>query len=251
MERDLVAALWAELAAIEPARRCCRVAERAGLGVEARGRARTPVIGRLAVRLDDGVSVETIDRDNLAAHCRIAYLRGMILAQGSISLTSTGSHLELVVPVADLPVEAFRVASLGFAAGTRTRRGHGVLTWKESDLIIGLLRRLGASASVMEIEMRLLSRTLRGQMNRVVNAEAANLRRAVGAAYRQLEHIQTLERGDGLNRLSKRARQVVDARRKAPEATFAELAVSIGLSRAQVQRAFYELQSVALHQGEP
>jgi DNA-binding protein WhiA len=251
MERNLVAALWAELASIEPARRCCRVAERAGLGAEARGRARTPGIGRLAVRLDDGMSAETFDWDKSAAHCRIAHLRGMVLAHGSLSLTATGPHLELVVPVADLPTEAFRVASLGFPAGARIRRGHGVLTWKESDLIIGVLRRLGASASVMEIEMRLLGRTLHGHMNRVVNAEAANVRRAVSAAHRQIEHIQNLEQGDGLNRLSRQALRVVEARRKAPEATFAELAASVGLSRGQVQRAFYELESVALHQGEP
>jgi DNA-binding protein WhiA len=251
MERDLVAAMWAELAAIEPARRCCRIAERAGLGAEARGRARTPGIGRLAVRLDDGVSAETFDWDKSVAHCRIAYLRGMILAHGSLSVTATGSHLELVVPVGDLPTEAFRAASLGFPAGARIRRGHGVLTWKEADLIIGLLRRLGASASVMEIEMRLLGRTLRGHMNRVVNAEGANVRRAVSAAYRQIEQIQSLEQGDGLSRLSRQTRRVVDARRKAPEATFAELAASVGLSRGQVQRAFYELEAVALHQGEP
>jgi DNA-binding protein WhiA len=251
MERDLVAALWAELASIEPNRRCCRVAERAGLGAEARGRARTPGIGRLAVRLDDGMSAESFDWDRSAAHCRMAYMRGMILAHGSLSLTPTGTHLELVVPLADLPIEAFRVATVGFPAGARIRRGHGVLTWKETESIIGLLRSLGGGASVMEIEMRLLGRTLRGQMNRVVNAEAANLRRAVGAARRQLEHIQTLEQADGLARLSKQARRVVDARRKAPEATFAELAASVGLSRGQVQRAFYELESVALHHGEP
>ena len=52
-DRDLVAGLRAELAAIEPARRCCRAAERAGLGAAALGHARTPLLARLAVRLED------------------------------------------------------------------------------------------------------------------------------------------------------------------------------------------------------
>ncbi len=48
-ERDLVTALRAELAAIDPARPCDRLAEAAGLGVDAVPR--DPAVGRLAVRL--------------------------------------------------------------------------------------------------------------------------------------------------------------------------------------------------------
>lgn len=250
METDVVTALWAELAAIEPTRRCCRTAERAGLGAEARGRARTPSIGRLAVRLDDGANAEGFDWDASAGHCRLAYLRGLLLAHGSLSITGTGTHLELVVPLESLASTAARVAKLGFPAGARVRRGRGVLTWKEAESIIGLLRRLGTSAAALEIEMRLLGRSLRGQMNRAVNAEGANLRRAVEAAHRQLSHIETLERNDGLRGLSRRAKRVVAARRRAPEATFGELAAAVGMTRGQVQRAFYEVESAVLHQAE-
>jgi cell division protein WhiA len=248
-ERDLVSALWSELAAIEPTRRCDRVAERAGLGAAARGRARTPQIGRLAVRLDDGTgAAEEFDYDAAQVHCRIAHLRGLLLAHGSLSVTATGTHLELVVAADALDSMARRVAGLGYPAGTRVRRGRGVLTWKEAETIISLLRRLGASAAAIEIETRLLSRSLHGHMNRVVNAESANVRRAVDAAHRQLAAIEELERGDGLRKLSRRTRRVATARKRAPEATFGELAAAIGLSRGQVQRAFYELESAALHQ---
>jgi hypothetical protein len=48
-ERDLVLALRAELAAIDPSRPCDREAERAGL--EPAGRRRDPTLARLAVRL--------------------------------------------------------------------------------------------------------------------------------------------------------------------------------------------------------
>ena len=247
MEGDVVTALWAELAAIEPTRRCCRIAERSGLGAEARGRARTPSIGRLAVRLDDGAKPDDFDWDAAAGHCRLAHLRGQLLAHGSLSVTATGTHLELVVPGDVLAVTAARVASLGFAVGLRTRRGRGVLTWKDAESIIGLLRRLGSSAAALEIETRLLGRSLRGHMNRVVNAEGANLRRAVEAAHRQLSYIETLERNDGLRGLSRRAKRVVAARRHSPEATFGELAVAVGMTRGQVQRAFYEVENAVLH----
>ena len=250
MERDLVSALWGELAAIEPTRRCDRIAERAGLGAEARGRARTPAIGRLAVRLDDGAGAEAFDWEAAQTHCRLAHLRGMLLAHGSLSITSSGTHLELVVSEDALDETAKRVAGLGYPAGARVRRGRGVLTWKDAETVISLLRRLGASAVTLEIETRLLSRSLRGHMNRVVNAESANVRRAVEAAHRQLAAIEELERSNGLRKLPRRTRRVAAARKRSPEATFGELAVAIGLSRGQVQRSFYEIASAALHQGD-
>ena len=244
---DLVATLRAELAAIEPARRCCRAAERSGLGQAAQGRARTPLIGRLAVRLDEAMADAAFDWDQAAEHCRTAYLRGCFLANGSLSVTGIGTHLELVVPRDELELFAHRVAAIGLPAGARVRRGRGVLTWKKADAVIDFLRRIGASTGTLELESRLVERSLTGHLNRVVNAENANLKRAVVAARRQLDEIATLERRGGLSRLPRDARRVAAERRRAPEATFSELAAKLDMSRSQVQRAFELIGSAALH----
>lgn len=244
---DLVAALRAELAAIEPARRCDRLAERAGLGAAAQGRARTPLIGRLAVRLDDGAAAGAFDWDSSAEHCRVAYLRGVFLARGSLSVTATGTHLELVVDHGDLDAFSRHVAEIGLPAGARVRRGRGVLTWKDADTVTEFLRTIGASAATLELESRLVNRALTGHLNRVVNAENANLRRAVVAARRQLADIEALEARGKLRSLPKDARRVAAERRRAPEATFSELADRLAMSRSQVQRAFDLIGSVALH----
>jgi DNA-binding protein WhiA len=244
---DLVAALRAELAAIEPARSCCRAAERTGLGKAAEGRARTPLIGRLAVRLDDAMANATFDWDRAAEHCRAAYLRGSFLANGSLSVTATGTHLELVVPRDELEPLARRLAAFGLPAGARVRRGRGVLTWKSTDAVTGFLRRIGASAGTLELESRLVERALTGHLNRVVNAENANLKRAVMAARRQMAQIDALERRGDLHRLPRDARRVAAERRRAPETTFSELAAKLDMSRSQVQRAFDLIENAALH----
>ena len=244
---DLVAALRAELAAIEPARRCCRAAERSGLGQAAQGRARTPLIGRLAVRLDDAVADALFEWDQSAEHCRTAYLRGCYLTNGSLSVTATGTHLELVVPHDELEQLARRLADIGLPAGARVRRGRGVLTWKKADTVTDFLRRIGASTGTLELESRLVERSLTGHLNRVVNAENANLKRAVVAARRQLDEIDALERRGRLSRLPRDARRVAAERRRAPEATFSELATKLDMSRSQVQRAFELIGSAALH----
>jgi len=89
--------------------------------------------------------------DTAAEHCRTAFLRGAFLARGSLSITPTGTHLELIVDAADVDEFAHRVADIGLPAGARMRREKGVLTWKSSDLVTELLRRIGASAGTLEL----------------------------------------------------------------------------------------------------
>jgi DNA-binding protein WhiA len=170
-----------------------------------------------------------------------------LLAHGSLSVGPTGTHLELSVTPDELtPLSTF-LSATGFPAGARLRRGRGVLTWKSAEAILALLRRLGASAVPLDIEAQLIGRSLHGQLNRAVNAEHANLRRAVTAARRQLADIDALEQRGDLRRLPRDAQRVARARRRTPEATFSEIAAGLDLSRGQVQRAFGLIESAALH----
>jgi DNA-binding protein WhiA len=248
-DRDLVQAVRAELAAIDPPRRCCRAAERAGLGLAARGRARSPVVARLAVRLADedlgGAESPVFDWSTARSHCRAAWLRGRFLSAGSLSLGSRGAHLELVVPPAEADELARRLEDGGFPARRRMRRGRVVMTWKRTETILAFLRSIGAGTSLLEVESRLVMRQLQGHLNRVINAENANLERSVASSARQLVAIDRLEVEGRLADLPPTERAVADERRASPEATFSELAARLGLSRARVQRAFDRLESAA------
>ncbi len=260
-ERDLVSALRAELAAIDPARPCDRRAEAAGLG--ATTPSREGPVARLALRLGRvrirgrgasggpaGGPEAAFDWPSAAEHCRMAYLRGLFLARGSLSLASGRTHLEFVVAPDDAPGLAERLGEVALPASWRLRRGRGVVTWKSGDTIGLFLRRIGAGGALLELEARQVSRALRGDLNRVLNAESANLQRAVGAAGRQLAAIGELE-GDG--RLAEQpyvVRLVAEARRETPEATLAELAERLGLHRSAVQRALERVERLALHPGE-
>jgi DNA-binding protein WhiA len=247
-DQDLASALRAELAAVEPARSCCRTAERAGLGQAASGRARTPWVARLAVRLEEGpdASAAGFDWRTAPEHCRLAYLRGRFLAQGSLSISPGRTHLEFVVPAQDAPVLAAQLGEIGLPAGWRIRRGRGVVTWKGADPVLTFLRRAGGTASVLELEARLVTRALRGHLNRVINAETANLERSVVTASRQLAAIEALEASGRMAALPQTARALARLRREAPEQTFSELAARLGVSRSVVQRSFEQLETAAL-----
>ena len=146
----------------------------------------------------------------------MAYLRGLFLARGSLSLASGRTHLEFVVPPAEAPVLAARLEQEGLPAAWRVRRGRGVVTWKSADTVGLFLRRIGAGAALLELEARQVARALRGDLNRVLNAESANLQRAVGAAGRQIAAIEELDADGRLASQPPVVRLVADARRERP-----------------------------------
>src|SRR6188768_3258016 len=118
-ERDLVTALRNELAGIDPARPCDRVAEAAGLGSDVPNR--EPAVTRLAHRLRraarvDGSDIAAFDWDTVADHCRTAWLRGRFLARGSLSLAGGRTHLEFVVTPEESPTLAARLETIELAA---------------------------------------------------------------------------------------------------------------------------------------
>jgi cell division protein WhiA len=245
-DRDLVLALRAELAAIDPSRACDRDAERSGL--DPAGRRRDPTLARLAVRLarrGDSEDAATFDWATRPDHCRMAWLRGRFLSQGSLSFANGRTHLELVVAPDEAAKLAANLAAIGMGPSWRLRRGRGVVTWKRADTVLTVLRRIGAGPSLLEIEARQVVRTLRGELNRVLNAESANLARTVSAAGRQLEAIATLAADGRLADEAASVRTVAAARRETPEATLGELAERLALHRSAVQRALDRIERLA------
>ena len=252
-ERDLVTALRNELAAIDPARPCDRSAEAAGLGTD--GGAREPAVTRLAHRLrrageHDVAPGIAFDWATAPEHCRTAWLRGRFLARGSLSLAGGRTHLEFVVPPEEAATLAGRLGEVGLPAAWRMRRGRGVVTWKSADAVGTFLRRIGAAGALLELEARQVSRALRGELNRVLNAESANLQRAVAAAGRQLDAIAHLDAAGRLAEQPYLVRLVADARRETPEATLTELAERLELHRSAVQRALERMERLAAEEPE-
>ena len=123
----------------------------------------------------------------------------------------------------------------------------GVVTWKSAETIGTFLRRIGAQAALLELEARQVARSVRGDLNRVINAESANLQRAVAAAGRQLQAIDQLEAEGRLAQQTYLVRLVADARRTTPESTFGELAERLAITRSSVQRALERIEWLVVH----
>ena len=132
------------LASIDPARPCDRAAEAIALFGGSRS---ASGLARLAIRLGRPGADSSFDWAGAAEHCRLAWLRGLYLSRASLSLAGGRTHLEFVVPADDAPLLAARLAELELPASWRVRRGLGVVTWKNGEVVGTFLRRIGAGAA--------------------------------------------------------------------------------------------------------
>lgn len=175
----------------------------------------------------------------------MAWLRGRFLVDGSLSLSAGQTHLELVVPPEEAEQLSQRLRAMSAPASWRVRRGRGVVTLKGRETVITVLRRIGATAAVLDLESRGVMQALHGQLNRAINAESANLGRTVSASSRQLAAIECLKANGDWDQLSALDQRIGRLRGESPDESLREMAESLGLSRSRVQRSLQRIEALA------
>jgi DNA-binding protein WhiA len=134
---------------------------------------------------------------------------------------------------------------MGVRAGLSLRRGHHVVYLKGQEEIVALLGLVGANRGVLELETQRVGRDVRSRLNRLLNAEEANLGRTVRAADRQLAAIERLERDGTMARLAPSLRETAAMRRRMPDADLDTLASAAGVSRSAVNHRLRRLVELA------
>jgi DNA-binding protein WhiA len=144
-----------------------------------------------------------------------------------------GPHVEFVLrtraPAAEL---LRRLAQAGARGALAERRGRWVVYLKGLDEIATLLQLTGANRGLLDFETGRVGREVRNRLNRLLNAEGANLGRTVRAADAQLQAIAVLELGGTLRDLPEGLRAAARERRRHPEADLDTLADALGISRS-------------------
>jgi DNA-binding protein WhiA len=116
---------------------------------------------------------------------------------------------------------------------------------KGQEEITALLRLVGANRGVLELETYRVGRDVQARLNRLVNAEEANLARTVRAADRQLAAVGRLEQSGRLAGLGRGLREAAAMRRHMPEADLDTLAGALGVSRSAVNHRLRRLVALA------
>jgi cell division protein WhiA len=175
--------------------------------------------------------------------CRRAYLRGMLLAAGSLSgprdphLEIRTSQLEGARFLADL------AAREGADLHVLDRGRHAVAYAKGVESIADALVAAGATDTVLVLEESSVLAAIRADANRLANADHANLVRTSRAAHAQLEAVRSLD----IESLPDELREVATLRLRHPTASTAELARRCHppTSKASAYRRLRKLQELA------
>ena len=176
--------------------------------------------------------------------CRGAYLRGALVAAGSVSAPREPGHLELRAEDADAADLLAAVAGEdALLLRVAVRRGHAVAYSKSKRTIRDLLVHVGAHDAALSFEEAAVISATRERANRQTNCDEANLARQGAAARAQREAIRRID----LDQLAVPLRQVAELRLRHPDLSLAELGPRARppLPKSTVARRMRQLLSAA------
>lgn len=157
--------------------------------------------------------------------CRASFLRGAFLAGGSITDPQKKTyHLELVTQNEEFANGlVYLMNLLNIKAKLGLRKGNFLVYLKDSNGIARFLSLINAHAAVIKLEEIRVIKGLRGEVNRLVNCETANLEKTLSAAWELVELIKELKNTNNLKRLPVNLQQTALLRVDYPEVTLKEL----------------------------
>jgi cell division protein WhiA len=179
--------------------------------------------------------------------CRAAYLRGALLASGSVS-GPRNAHFELRAAShegAEFLAELGREEGFGLAIHDRGR--HAIAYLKGREAIAELLAFLGAQGVALRLGESAVVAATKARANRLANADHANIVRTSRAADAQLRAIKRLEAAGRLEQLPAELREVAELRVRHPTLSLRELARRLRppATKAAAHRRLAKLQKLA------
>lgn len=194
----------------------------------------------------EGVSAEIIKDDC----CRRSYLRGAFLAGGSVNNPETSSyHLEifsLYQEHSEALVELMNAYNLN-AKSIERKKGF-IAYLKEAEKISDFLSLAGAHSALLKFEDVRIVRDMRNSVNRLVNCETANLNKTIGAAMRQVENIQFIDKMIGIEGLPERLQEIARLRVEYQDVTLKELGEMVSgaaISKSGVNHRLRKIDEIA------
>jgi DNA-binding protein WhiA len=167
-----------------------------------------------------GIYPELVKKD----HCAIAYLRGAFLGGGFVADPHGDFHFELTAETEQLAEDLVGLmARFDIEARLAKRRGTYAVYLKGAEPIVTFLALVGAHRALLRTEDVRIVKSLRNDVNRLVNAEIANQQKASDAALSQIDAINALAASQGLDNLPPALRELAELRLANPEVSLREL----------------------------
>ncbi len=180
--------------------------------------------------------------------CRTAYLRGAFLGGGFVADPRGDFHFELTTSHEELAQGLVGIMTdLGIPAKASQRRGSYVIYLKGADPIANFLAITGAHRGMLALENVRVTKSVRNDVNRKLNAEMANQAKSIGAAMEQTEAIRRLLDKRGLDSLPPALQDLALLRLRHPDVSLRELGelANPPLSKSAVYHRIRRIEALA------
>ncbi len=215
-----------------------------------------PAQPSLAAALEDlGVlsgeaSLEMGIKDELVAKqcCAAAYLRGAFLGSGFVSNPRSDFHFEITLESEELAHDLVELmAQKDINARIMRRRSSYMVYLKSGEAILEFLAFAGAHHAALVMEEERVVKSVRNDVNRMINAEMANQQKASNAAVGQLFAIRTVLERYRMESLPPAIQEFIRLRVAHPNASLKELgeASDPPLSKSAVYHRVRRLEQLA------
>jgi len=156
--------------------------------------------------------------------CAIAYLRGAFLGGGFVADPHGDFHFELTAESEQLAEDLVALMQrFEIEARVAQRRGTYAVYLKGAEPIITFLALVGAHRALLRTEDVRIVKSMRNDVNRLVNAEIANQAKTAEAALGQIEAIELIDATRGLDSLPPALQELARIRTENPEVSLREL----------------------------
>lgn len=167
-----------------------------------------------------GIAPQLVKRDC----CAISYLRGAFLGGGFVADPHGDFHFELTAEDAEMAQSLVALmARFGIEARVAQRRATYAVYLKGAEPIVTFLALVGAHRALLRTEDVRIIKSMRNDVNRLVNAETANLQKTAEAALEQIEAIKALVEARGLESLPPALQELAALRLEYPDVSLREL----------------------------
>jgi len=151
-------------------------------------------------------------------------LRGAFLGGGFVADPHGDFHFELTAESEQLAEDLVALmARFGIEARLAQRRGTFAVYLKGAEPIVTFLALVGAHRALLRTEDVRIVKSMRNDVNRLVNAEIANQAKTAEAAVGQIEAINLLASVAGLQSLPPALRELAELRLENPDVSLREL----------------------------
>lgn len=156
--------------------------------------------------------------------CKRAFLRGAFMATGSINDPNKSYHFEIVCDNEQKAEQIVNILQIFNIEGkTVARKGNCVVYIKEGEGIVDVLNVMEAHVALMKMENVRILKGMSNYYNRQVNCEAANIKKTVNTACRQIEDIQYIMDKVGIDYLPYKLQDIAMVRLENPDSSLQEL----------------------------